>query len=75
MLTPGEQPRRSMRSWRAAVARRVTYVIGRAAPGPDGRRQRHIEAAFRHELLIGAHRDDVLRLVDAKLRAARNEGH
>jgi peroxiredoxin Q/BCP len=41
------------------VAKRVTYVIG---PG------RVIVSVFRHELLIGRHRDDVLGTVDALYR-------
>lgn len=50
------------------LAQRVTYVVG---PRPDGQPGRLIEAAFRHELRITSHRDDVLRFVDAKFRASR----
>lgn len=54
------------------LARRVTYVIGpRMAGGPGEAPRRVIEAVFHHELRIGAHRDDVLRFVDARLRARR----
>ncbi len=44
------------------IAHRVTYVIA-----PD----RKIEAVFHHELDIEAHRNEVLRFVDAKVRAQR----
>jgi thioredoxin-dependent peroxiredoxin len=42
------------------VAKRVTYVIGR---------DRVILGVFRHELQMGRHKDDVLRMVDALYRA------
>jgi peroxiredoxin len=44
------------------LARRVTFVVS-----PE----RVIEAVFHHELAIQAHRDDVLRFVDEKLRRVR----
>jgi thioredoxin-dependent peroxiredoxin len=50
------------------LAQRVTYIVG---PRPDGQPGRVIEAAFRHELRIASHRDDVLRFVDQRLRATR----
>jgi peroxiredoxin len=50
------------------LAQRITYVV---APRPDGAPGRVVEAAFHHELNVSAHRDDVLRFVDAKLRAHR----
>jgi len=46
------------------VAHRVTYVL---APTPRWT----VEAVFRHELDIGAHRNDVLRFVDGKFRSRR----
>lgn len=51
----------------AGLAQRVTYVVG---PRPDTA-GRVIEAVFHHELRVAAHRDDVLRFVDAKFRASR----
>lgn len=50
------------------LAQRVTYVVG---PRPDGQEGRVVEAVFHHELRVGAHRDDVLRFVNAKLQASR----
>lgn len=50
------------------LAQRVTYVVG---PRPDGAHGRVVEAVFHHEIRVGAHRDDVLRFVDAKFRAHR----
>jgi peroxiredoxin Q/BCP len=44
------------------LARRVTYVV---SPG------RVIEAVFHHELKVEEHRNDVLRFVNQKFRAAR----
>ena len=57
------------------LARRITYVVGPGHDGPasgaaEGGRM-VIEAAFHHEVDISAHRDDVLRFVDHKLRARR----
>jgi thioredoxin-dependent peroxiredoxin len=57
------------------VAHRVTYVVASppdapvdaAAAGPRWT----VEAAFKHELDIGAHRDEVLRFVNAKFQARR----
>ena len=46
------------------MAQRVTYIIS-----PE----RIIEAAFRHEIDIKAHRDDVLLFVNAKFRRTRGE--
>jgi thioredoxin-dependent peroxiredoxin len=51
------------------VAHRVTYVV---SPAADKRWR--IDAVFHHELRIGAHRDDVLRFVNAKLQASKREG-
>jgi peroxiredoxin len=51
------------------VAHRVTYVV---APASDGRWK--VEATFHHELNVGAHRDEVLRFVDAKFRGTRGKG-
>ena len=54
------------------LARRVTYVIGpRRASESYGAPRRTIEAVFRHELRVRAHRDDVLRFVDRRLRESR----
>ncbi|APR87196.1 Thiol peroxidase, Bcp-type [Minicystis rosea] len=53
------------------LAQRVTYVVG---PRPDGPPGRVVEAVFHHELRVSAHTDDVLRFVDAKLRASRPQG-
>ncbi|MFT3769384.1 MAG: peroxiredoxin [Minicystis sp.] len=50
------------------LAQRVTYVVG---PRPDGAPGRIVEAVFHHELRVSAHRDDVLRFVDAKFRTSR----
>ncbi len=50
------------------LARRVTYVVG---PRPDGAEGRVVEAVFHHELFVTAHRDDVLRFVNAKFQASR----
>jgi thioredoxin-dependent peroxiredoxin len=44
------------------VPKRVTFVVS-----PEQR----IEAVFRHELNFKAHRDDVLRFVDARFRSTR----
>ncbi len=53
-------------------AHRVTYVVGAPAKGAaNGGPRCTVEAVFKHELDIGAHRDDVLRFVDAKFRARR----
>jgi peroxiredoxin len=51
------------------VAHRVTYVI--APHGSGNTRTCKIEAVFHHELQVGAHRDDVLRFVNDKLKRAR----
>ncbi len=69
------------------VAHRVTYVVAPTPTAPvepvmmgvrpkppaaDAPRPRWtVEAVFHHELKVGAHRDEVLRFVDAKLRASR----
>jgi thioredoxin-dependent peroxiredoxin len=47
------------------VPQRVTYVIDKAQV---------IEAVFRHEVDIKAHRDDVLRHVNAKFQSLRPKG-
>jgi peroxiredoxin Q/BCP len=53
------------------LAHRVTYVVGRA-PAPDGAPARFsIEALFHHEIQVKAHRDDVLRFVNAKFQAQK----
>lgn len=44
------------------LARRVTYVVGP---------QQRVEAVFHHELKVEEHRNDVLRFVNQKFRAAR----
>lgn len=49
------------------VAHRVTYVVGPEASG-DGR---VVEAVFHHELNVTAHRDEVLRFVNAKFNRSR----
>jgi len=53
------------------VAHRVTYVV--APTGSDGTAHPRwtVEAVFRHELDIGAHRDEVLRFVNTKFQASR----
>jgi peroxiredoxin len=51
------------------VAHRVTYVLSPPTAAPPARFT--VEAVFQHELDIGAHRNDVLRFVDAKLRSRR----
>src|SRR4051794_8374057 len=49
------------------VAHRITYVVGPAGgPSPPA-----VLAVFHHELRIGAHRDDVLRFVNAQFQAGR----
>ena len=55
------------------LAQRVTYVVGPAPPAPPGPGApgRVVEAVFHHEFMIGAHRDDVLRFVNAKFQAVR----
>jgi thioredoxin-dependent peroxiredoxin len=47
------------------LARRVTYVVNN---------KRVIEAVFRHELNVKAHRDDVLRFVNEKFNNTRPKG-
>ena len=47
------------------MAQRVTYIVSR---------ERIIEAAFRHEIDIKAHRDDVLTFVNAKFQRTRGSG-
>jgi peroxiredoxin len=49
------------------VAHRVTYVVAPAA----GAARRVVEAVFHHEINITAHRDDVLRFVNARFQASR----
>jgi thioredoxin-dependent peroxiredoxin len=69
------------------LAHRVTYVVAPlteafhdgAASGPKPRAPSSpstawkVEGVFKHELDIGAHRDDVLRFIDAKFRSRRPE--
>ena len=47
------------------IAHRVTYLVAPAQAGPACT----VEAIFHHEFDVGAHRDEVLRSVDAKFRA------
>ena len=47
------------------IAHRVTYVV---APRPPAWT---VEAVFKHELDVGAHRDEVLRFVNAKFQSSR----
>ena len=54
------------------VAHRVTYVVAPpAGDAPGAPPRRVVEAVFHHEINITAHRDDVLRFVNAKFQAAR----
>ena len=53
------------------LAQRVTYVVGPPPGGAGGGKGRLVEAVFHHEINITAHRDDVLRFVNAKFQAAR----
>jgi peroxiredoxin len=50
------------------IAHRITYVVAPKHPGPPSWT---VEAVFRHEFDVGAHRDEVLRFVNAKFQAAR----
>ncbi len=50
------------------IAHRVTYIVGR---GTGATAAFTIEALFHHEFNVGAHRNEVLRFVDAKYRAGR----
>jgi peroxiredoxin Q/BCP len=53
------------------LAHRVTYVVGRS-PITDGAPARwSIEAVYHHEIVVKAHRDDVLRFVNAKFQSRR----
>jgi peroxiredoxin len=52
------------------VAQRITYVVAPRADLQAGVRWA-VEAVFHHEINVGAHRDEVLRFVDGKLRSAR----
>ena len=62
------------------IAHRVTYIVApvtsalSAAPatsGAGGKPAWTVEAVFRHELDVGAHRDEVLRFVNEKFQRAR----
>ncbi len=52
------------------VAHRVTYVVAPASKPGAGPRWT-VEAVFHHELKVGAHRDEVLRFVNARFQASR----
>ena len=53
-------------------AHRVTYVIGASPEDAAHLGARWtVEAVFKHELDIGAHRDDVLRFVNTKFQSRR----
>jgi peroxiredoxin Q/BCP len=59
------------------VAHRVTYVVaprggdGAVPPTSAAPPRFVVEAVFKHELDIGAHRDEVLRFVNAKFQARK----
>ena len=49
------------------IAHRITYVVGPIVSSPQCR----VEAVFKHEFDVGAHRNEVLRFVDSRFRATR----
>jgi peroxiredoxin len=52
------------------LAHRVTYIVSRPPNAPSDPRWT-VEAVFRHELDIKAHRDEVLRFVNEKFQETR----